>query len=77
MKPASFRHLSARSRKRVVRKLCRQWQDLNNEIADLQSEIVEAVAISAYAEAADLRDQRLRLDACIQTLNQTLNQTLQ
>jgi len=72
MKPASLRHLSARSRKRVTRKLCRQWQDLNNEIADLDSEIVEAVALSAYAEAADLRDQRLRLHARIQTLNQTL-----
>jgi len=38
MKPKSFRHLTARSRKRVLRRLCRQWQDLFNEIKYLESE---------------------------------------
>lgn len=38
MKPQAFRHLTARSRKRVLRRLTRQWQDQSNEVAHWESE---------------------------------------
>lgn len=60
MKPKSFRHLTARSRKRVLRRLCRQWQDTANDVEYWNSEWREQVAEEDWPAAIAAFEERKR-----------------
>ena len=63
-----FRHLTPRSRKRVMRALLRKFFDLHNERDFLLSERDYCVGIGDYAEAAELRDMQLHVESRITEL---------
>lgn len=59
MKPKSFRHLTPRSRKRVLRRIARRWADCANNIAALEDEIEFELRNECFSEAAALHDELL------------------